>query len=226
MPIRKIVCAQWLSDLGRDSFGTGPLPVVPNGIDTGLFDAPPRARGDPPTLGLMYSRSPVKGLSIALEVIRQLRQEIPGLRVLAYGAEHPNPARLPPDCEFHHRPRQDQMRGLYARCDVWLCCSFSEGFHLPPHEAMACRCPVVSTRVGGPMDMIEHGGDGFLAEPGDVDGLVAGALRLLRMPAGDWLAFSERAYLKARGYSWAKAAGQFEAALRDAPAQADAIGGA
>jgi glycosyltransferase involved in cell wall biosynthesis len=215
MPIRKIACSQWLSDLGQQRFRTGPIPVVPNGIDTALFDAPPRRRGRPPTVGLMYSRSIAKGLPVAIAVLTQLREEIPGLRVVAYGAERPNPARLPPNCEYHFRPRQDQLKDIYAKCDAWLCCSHSEGFHLPPHEAMACRVPVVSTRVGGPMDMIEDGIDGFLVQPGDVDGLVAGVLRLFRCSEAEWSAMSERAYQKARRYSWEKAARQFEAALSD-----------
>jgi len=213
MATYKIVCAQWLSDLGQERFNTGPLPVVPNGIDTDLFDAPPRKRGHPPTLGLMYSPAPVKGLPVYLAVVGQLRKIFPDLKIMAYGASQPNPARIPPNCEFHHRPRQAEMKALYAKCDVWLCCSHSEGFHLPTHEAMACRCPVVSTRVGGPMDMITHGYDGFLAAPGDVEGLVAGVRRVLALSDPDWVTLSDRAYANARRYSWEKAGGQFEMAL-------------
>ena len=105
------------------------------------------------------------------------------------------------------------MKTLYAQCDVWLCCSHSEGFHLPTHEAMACRCPVVSTRVGGPMDMITPGYDGFLAAPGDVEGLVAGVRQVLNLSDEDWLALSDRAYANARRYSWERAGEQFEMAL-------------
>jgi len=213
MPIPKIVCSQWLSDLGQTRFGTGPLPVVPNGIDTELFDALPRGRGHPPTLGLMYSPSPVKGLPIYLAVLEELRTTIPDLRIMAYGAGRPNPARIPPNCEFHLRPRQTEMKALYAKCYVLLCCSHSEGFHLPTHEAMACRCPVVSTRVGGPMDMITDGYDGFLAAPGDVAGLAAGVRQVLALGADDWVELSDRAYANARRYSWEKAAEQFEVAL-------------
>ena len=37
---------------------------------------------------------------------------------------------------------------------------------------MACRCPVVSHRVGGSVDIIEEGINGHLVDIGDADGLV------------------------------------------------------
>jgi len=35
-------------------------------------------------------------------------------------------------------------------------------------EAMSCGLPVVTTRAGGVTELVEHGVNGLLAEPGDV----------------------------------------------------------
>ena len=47
-------------------------------------------------------------------------------------------------------------------------------------ESLASGCPVVATRVGGVPDVVEAGVDGYLVEPGDLDGI---ADRLARLAA-------------------------------------------
>jgi glycosyltransferase involved in cell wall biosynthesis len=49
-------------------------------------------------------------------------------------------------------------------------------------EAMACGVPVISTRVSGIPELIEHGADGLLVEPGDIAAIADGIERLLRDP--------------------------------------------
>jgi glycosyltransferase involved in cell wall biosynthesis len=102
---------------------------------------------------------------------------------------------------------------LYSRCDVWLCGSRSEGFHLPPIEAMACRCPVVSTRVGGPMDIVEEGVNGFLVEVDSATVLARKAVDVLNLSNEAWKAMSAAAEETARRYSWDDATDLFERAL-------------
>src|SRR5690606_29579110 len=95
----------------------------------------------------------------------------------------------------------------------WLCGSAREGFHLPPLEAMACRCPVVSTRVGGPMDIIRDGINGFLVDVGDHRGLCDRVLQVLRFGNARWQRMSQEAFKTASGYSWDQATDRFEQAL-------------
>jgi glycosyltransferase involved in cell wall biosynthesis len=170
-----------------------------------------RRRNETPTIGLLYSPSRNKGYEDLLEIIGIVRKTIPNTKVLAYGTIPP--PRTFENMEFYQRPRQDRLRELYCKCDVWLCASTSEGFHLPPHEAMACRTPVVSTNVGGPCDMIEHGVDGYLRFPGENDKLAADVVEVLTSPSERWRQMSEAAFAKAKQYTWKQAAINFRAAL-------------
>ena len=47
-------------------------------------------------------------------------------------------------------------------------------------EAMAAGLPVVSTRVEGIPQVVRHGQDGLLAEPGDAQGLADALLKVAR----------------------------------------------
>jgi glycosyltransferase involved in cell wall biosynthesis len=97
-----------------------------------------------------------------------------------------------------------------------LCASRTEGFGLPTLEAMACRCPAVSTRVGGAPDLIEDGRQGFLADVEDSDGLAQRLVQVLRLPESGWRAMSNAAFATATAYTWDDATTLFEAGLREA----------
>ena len=188
---------------------------VPYGVDFEQFNAPPRQKQGVPTVGMLYSKTPFKGCDTSFAALKQVAATLPALRLVCFGAEYPGPLRLrlPPYAEFHFQPRQDSLKHIYAQCDVWLCGSNREGFHMPPMEAMACRCPVVSTRVGGPVDMIQEGENGYLADIGDADGLANGVLRVLNLPPEDWQKMSDAAYSTASQYTWEGATDLFEEAL-------------
>ena len=53
-------------------------------------------------------------------------------------------------------------RTFYAAFDVFVMPSLMEGLGLSVMEAQACGIPVVASRVGGLVDLIEDGKSGFL----------------------------------------------------------------
>lgn len=55
--------------------------------------------------------------------------------------------------------------------DVFVFPSFFEGFGLVILEAMACGLPVITTSATGGPDIIEHGKEGFIIEPGNEEQL-------------------------------------------------------
>ncbi len=215
LPMQKIVVSQWLTEVARDRFGDSTSIIVPNGIDLDLFHAPHRGKQPRPTVGFLYAPyNPHKGTATALSAIDAASRHIPGLRVRAFGFDDlARSAPLPPGSEYYRKPPQHTLRDIYAGCDVWLCTSTSEGYHLPPHEAMACRCPVVSTRVGGPVDLIEDGVTGYLVDVNNTNGLTNGLIEILGLPEPAWQRMSEAAYERVKNFTWEKATILFERAL-------------
>jgi len=66
---------------------------------------------------------------------------------------------------------QDDVAPYYAAFDALVLPSANEGTPVSAIEALASGKPVVATRVGGVPDVVRDGVDGFLVEPGDVEGL-------------------------------------------------------
>lgn len=219
MPFFKIVVSGWLQRIMRDTYGDHSAVLVPNSIDHRVFDAPPRDKQAVPTVGFMYAPGALKGTHLALEAIRRMRLVVPNLRAVSFGAHIPaNLDQDFKDIEFTHMPSSAELRAAYSSCDVWLCCSSSEGFGLPAMEAMGCRTPVVSTRVGWPLDAIRDGVNGYLVEVGDVQALGDAALKCLTMDKEAWKVMSNNAYETSRSYSWERSHTLFAAALEAARA--------
>jgi len=214
---QKITISSWLAWLIRARTNETDIALVPNAIDRDQFDAPPRAKHARPTVGLCYSSMRLKGFDVAVRALERIRRAIPEVRVVCFSSEQPAAELpLPPGVEFEHRPAQDRIRDIYAACDVWLSASRAEGFGMPALEAMACRCPLVSTRYGGPADFVHDGDNGFLVESEDDEGLARRVLELLTASDETWQKMSNAAYVTAHSSTWRDAAVGFEAALRQA----------
>jgi glycosyltransferase involved in cell wall biosynthesis len=76
-----------------------------------------------------------------------------------------------------------RVRDLYAAADAFCLPSFAEGLPVVLMEAMAAGLPVVTTRIMGIPELVEHGVSGELVPPGNVDALVAALHALTVDPA-------------------------------------------
>lgn len=179
------------ADLAAHGFHLVGVQVIPNGVDLERFR--PAATGAPPTVQmrtvLFVGRlSYQKGVDVLLHAWRTVREQLP----------EPEKARL---TIVGAGPRRGQLEQLglalgiadsveFAglQCDVapWL--AHSDLLVLPSRwegmpnavlEAMACGLPCVATRVSGSEDVIEHGVNGMLVEPGDPQALARAVLALL-----------------------------------------------
>ena len=77
--------------------------------------------------------------------------------------------------------RRDVPR-LLAAIDVFLLTSLWEGLPRVIPQAMSMCVPVVASRADGTEEVIIQGQTGYLCKPGDLDGMAAHCLHLLRDP--------------------------------------------
>ena len=172
------------------------------------------------TVGMLYNKIWFKGCDIAIEAFNLARKSIPELQMVAFGERSADAdLPLPSGTKYTVRPPQHSIKDIYSQCDVWMCASRSEGFFLPMLEAMACRCPVVSSKVGGPVDTIEDGENGYLVDIEDQLGLADRLVKILRLSDADWVKMSDAAHATACRYTWQDAAGRMEEALQTAIAR-------
>lgn len=214
LPLHKITISRWLAELATKRFNDQHVSLVLNSVDTDQFYSPPRGKQPFPTIGMLYSSKKWKGCDVGLKAFAKVAQEIPNLRLIAFGEEKLLPhLPMPEGSRYYHQPDQNSIRQIYTECDVWLSSSWSEGFCLPPLEAMACHSPVVSTDVGGLSDFIGNGKEGYLVPPGNVDELARRLIEVLSYSESSWQTMSKAAYLSATHYSWDNATDLFEDAL-------------
>jgi glycosyltransferase involved in cell wall biosynthesis len=197
-----------------EQYGQSDAVLVPNGVDWGQFNSEPRGKAAVPTVGMLYSHVTWKDSDTSFAAIRIAQKSVPNLRVVAFGnkplqATHD----LPKNFDFSLRPPQDQIPQLYRSADCWLVSSITEGFGMPGLESAACRCPVVSTRCGGPEDYVYDGETGYLVPVGVANEMARRIVDVVTLDEARWRRMSEASYGLARTFNWQRSAELLESAL-------------
>jgi len=91
----------------------------------------------------------------------------------------------------------DLIAPLLAAADLFILPSQTESFGLSALEALASGVPVIGTNTGGLPEVIRNGETGVLCGVGDVAGMAAAALEILKDPAR-WEAMSRLAATDSR----------------------------
>ena len=157
-----------------------PIDVIPNFVNCDIYKPATDRRlaaqwapdGEPILMHLSNFR-PVKRVPDVVEIFAIVRGSMPAKLVLVGDGPDRGAAeflvrkyRLQKDVLF--LGKQDNVYEKLAAADLFLLPSQLESFGLAALEAMACEVPVIGTNAGGMPEVVEHGVDGFLVEPGDV----------------------------------------------------------
>lgn len=96
---------------------------------------------------MLYSnRDHIKGSNFALEAFKKLKQEIPSLEIHLFGV-HKREKRIPDWILYHKNP--SNIIDIYNSCAIFVSASLTEGWALPPVEAMKCGCAFIGTDISG-----------------------------------------------------------------------------
>lgn len=154
--------------------------VLPIPVDVARFVPEPEeewiARLEAPTITFVgRATDPRKNISLLLAAAPSLRRRVPGLRVRLVGEPPPGP--LPPGVEAVGPVASvaDELRSA----SLFVLPSRQEGFGIVVAEALASGVPVISTRSGGPEEILERSRAGRLLDTFDEDELVETAAALL-----------------------------------------------
>ena len=84
--------------------------------------------------------------------------------------------------QFEHNffENKNDLIEYYKTCDICLITSREEGGPLSLLESMALGIPVISTKVGMAVDLIENGHNGHLLEIDDIEGIIEKASTLIK----------------------------------------------
>ncbi len=131
---------------------------------------------------------PVKRVMDVMEIFARVREKVPSkLLLMGDGPDRTAAETLAHKKGIHQHTfflgKQENVEQTLGIADVLLLPSEMESFGLAALEAMACEAPPVASRVGGVPELITHGVDGFLADPGDIQRMADYAIQLLRNAA-------------------------------------------
>jgi len=179
-PIPKVVIARWLYEQGlKLGVPADEMIHIPNGIDHSRYRILRPIENRHPRVAMLYHWTPIKGAEDGIKALELARKRFPSLQTVLFG-RFPRPKTLPGWIEYHYDPPQEELvDSIYNGSSIYLCPSWVEGWHLPPAEAMACGCAVVSTDIGGVRDYAEHGVTALLSPPKDPEALAENVIRLL-----------------------------------------------
>jgi N-acetyl-alpha-D-glucosaminyl L-malate synthase BshA len=185
------------------------IEVIPNFIDPAVYD---RARY-PASLGAQFDAGrrvlmhvsnfrPVKRVRDVVQIFARIARELPCVLVMVGDGPDRVQAEIEArtlgvDQQVFFLGKLESVAPLLATADLFLIPSQSESFGLSALEALASGVPVIGSRTGGLTEVVRDGETGVLCPVGDVEGMAAAGLELLR-DAQRWQTMSALAAADAR----------------------------
>jgi glycosyltransferase involved in cell wall biosynthesis len=156
-----------------------PSVVVPNGVDvTKFYPSPIKIRSEKLRIGIVARLVPEKGLCELLRATSELTKRGINMELHVAGdGSHLGAFReLAADLAIADivtfYGKVQNVAEFLRTLDVFVLPSHFEGLPLTILESMATGVPVIASRVGSIPELVNHGENGLLIGPRDIDGLV------------------------------------------------------
>lgn len=190
----------------------GKIVVTPYGVDLTLYDARPDRQevrrafglGAPYVIGAIGRMAPVKNQTLLVEAFAALRAARADVELLLVGdgecrgALERQVIALGLQEAVRFRTWEPDLSRVYAALDVLVISSLNEGMPVAALEAMASGVAVVSTAVGGVVDLVTDSKTGWLVPSGDRAALATALESALDDTTRSAVAARARAYVRDR----------------------------
>jgi len=141
-----------------------------------------------PIVGIVGRTSIDKGQLVLIEACSIIAKSFPHVQILIVGEDHQRDeimmkaaaVELQKNVVFTGRLPAQEVYKLYSLMDLLVVSSRFEGFGLTAAEAMAAGVPVVASRVGGLLEIVQDGVTGLHVEPQDPQELADALLKCLK----------------------------------------------
>ena len=178
---------------------------------------------DKTVIGVVCALRPEKNLDTLVRAVGYLSRPDVVLVIVGSGPEEQRLRSLAIDLSLgdscHFEPATSDVVSWLSRIDIFVLPSRTEALSNSLMEAMACRCCVVASRVGGNPELIDDGENGLLFEAGSVENLAGKLETLLKNPDSlSEMAVAASAKM-ARSFTYSRAAASmqeiYESVLED-----------
>ena len=180
--------------------------VVYNGVDTTVF-APSSSYDVPEGIQQHQGKSLIlfvghfglrKGLQHLVAALPSIKKDVPDAHLLCIGGvpkwlggedywgllrSQVKSLGLEDDVTLMDAVKNADLPSYYRTAKVLALPSYYESFSKVTVEAMACELPVVATKAGGLMEVVDDGKTGILVKYGEVSQLSTAITRLLQNPS-------------------------------------------
>ena len=210
LPLKKITVSTWVKELIEKKFNQKVEAVILNGVNFDIFYCENKIWNEKKRILAPYRDAKRKGVEDVIKAFEIIRNKHTDVRFVMFG---PMKAEIPDWIEFHENISDGELRRLYCSTDIFVLPSWVEGFGLPAMEAMACKCAVVATNVGGIPDYTIPGKTALVVPPRKPENLAEAIMRLIE--DGNLLKnIAEAGYNYIKQFTWENAVNKLEEILK------------
>ncbi|SBW05891.1 glycosyltransferase family 4 protein [uncultured Dysgonomonas sp.] len=207
LPLIQVVISPYLFDI-VSPYARYQVEIIPNALDLSIYElANPIENRNNRTLIMRYLSLKYKACQYGVAAFVELKNKYPDLEVIMFSSE--KKPEFIPDWVAYYYDRKDIIP-LYNEAAIYVATSITEGWHLPPMEAMACGCACVCTDIPAHLTYMVNGENALLVKPEDVDGLVDKISYLIDNPE-ERIQLAKRANQSIKKYDWECSVDQMEA---------------
>ncbi|NQT46803.1 MAG: lipopolysaccharide heptosyltransferase II [Candidatus Omnitrophica bacterium] len=188
-----IVASRAMADHMHNNFDVplDKISLIPRGVqlDDFIFSPSKEQKGKAFTIGMASRITPLKGHSQFLKAVSIVARKIPTFKVLIAGDAPANKRHYIEELRLLVRRygltgiveflgHQENIPAFISQLDLFVSSTTTpEAFGRTIVEAMACGVPVVATKVGGVVDIVEDGVNGILVPPADPTSMADAIMR-------------------------------------------------